>query len=147
MFYLIWGLGGSKQRTVAESRRLARPILSIVFRQATCVILFIMYLTSEAVIAPDKLTRYLLVPKKLNDKSRWLGRAGYTLENWPQLESDIRCQVLSREAIPDGTNSYGDMYRIVCALSGPNGRTIHTVTIWMHEYESGVTKFITMYPA
>jgi hypothetical protein len=34
-------------------------------------------LPKNTVIAPEKLTRYLLVFKKRNDKSQWLAEAGY----------------------------------------------------------------------
>jgi hypothetical protein len=105
-----------------------------------------MLLPADAHIAPEKLTRYLLAQRARNDKSKWLGRAGYTLENWTQLEADIRQQILTRHADMDETNTFGDVYRIVCDLQGPNGRVLRAVTIWMREHETGQTKFITMYP-
>lgn len=49
-----------------------------------------MKLSQDAIIAEAKLTNYLLVPKKRNDKSHWLATAGYTLENWQELEEDLR---------------------------------------------------------
>lgn len=106
-----------------------------------------MILPADAQIAAEKLTHYLLVPKARNDQSKWLGQAGYTLDNWRQLEIDLRLQVLSQNAIKDETNLYGDVYRIEGEWQGPNGRTIRAVTIRMTEHESEQTKFITMYPA
>lgn len=90
-----------------------------------------MILPPHTYIAVEKLTRYLLVPKARNDKSNWLGRAGYTLDNWFQLEADLRHQVLSQTAEHDETNQYGDVYRIECELRGPNGYILQVVTIWM----------------
>ena len=107
----------------------------------------IMILSADAQIAAEKLTRYLLVLKARNDKSKWLGRAGYTLDNWPQLEADLRRQVLTQAAEMDETNQFGDIYRIECDMTGPNGRVLRAVTIWMQEHETGQTKLITMYPA
>jgi len=49
-----------------------------------------MRLPEDTLISDDKLTQYLLVPKKRNDKSQWLAQAGYTLENWQALENDLR---------------------------------------------------------
>ena len=106
-----------------------------------------MILPADAQIAAEKLTHYLLVYRARNDKSKWLGLAGYMLDNWSQLEADLRRQVLSQAAEKDETNQFGDVYRIECDLKGPNGRTLRAVTIWMQEHETGQTKFITMYPA
>jgi hypothetical protein len=39
-----------------------------------------MKLPADTIIAPDKVTRYLLVPQARRDKSRFLKRAGYTME-------------------------------------------------------------------
>lgn len=89
---------------------------------------------------------YLLAPKARNDKSKWLNSAGYTVENWEQLEADIRKQLLSLDAALDEINEYGSVYRIAGLLVGPNGQTLNVVSIWMTEHLSRNTKFITMYP-
>jgi hypothetical protein len=54
-------------------------------------------LSKEAVISDEKLAKYLLAPRKRNDKSKWLAQAGYLLETWPLLKDDLRNQVLPRE--------------------------------------------------
>ena len=105
-----------------------------------------MKLPDNTLIAAEKPALYLLVPKKHNDKSRWLGQAGYTLENWQILENDLRLQILPLEATVIDTTQYGQMYEICGNLLGPNGNTLVAVTIWMTEATTGVTKFITMYP-
>jgi hypothetical protein len=43
------------------------------------------FLAQEAIIAEEKLTKYLLVPLPKDDKSQFLARAGYTVDNWQQL--------------------------------------------------------------
>ena len=48
-----------------------------------------MKLPSDATIAKDKLTRYLLLSQARGDKSAFLARAGYTLENADQLLRDL----------------------------------------------------------
>jgi len=50
-------------------------------------------LSPDALISDEKLVKYLLAPRKRNDKSKWLAQAGDTLENWPILKDDIRKQV------------------------------------------------------
>jgi hypothetical protein len=105
-----------------------------------------MKLPDDTVIAPEKLTQYLLVSKKRNDKSKWLAQGGYTLENWTELENDLRVQILSLEATATENTPYGQKYEIRGHLTAPTGRTLAVVTIWMTESATGVTKFITMYP-
>ena len=105
-----------------------------------------MKLSSDTLIAPEKLTKYLLVQRTFDDKSQFLRQAGYTLDNWKQLEKDLRLQVLSADATLIEHTNYGDILDIRSALTGPNRKTLFVRTIWMNERKSGVTKFITLYP-
>lgn len=105
-----------------------------------------MKLPDDSLIAPEKLTQYLLVLKKRNDKSKWLAQGGYTLENWLVLESDLRTQILSLEATAIENTQYGQLYEIRGKLTGPTGTSLAVVTIWMTERATSVTRFITMYP-
>jgi hypothetical protein len=106
-----------------------------------------MKLSRSAVIAETKLKKYLLVWRDADDKSKFLAQAGYTLENWQQLEADLRSQILPLEAVPsDEPNRFGDVYKIQGVLCGVNGIGLAVVTIWMIEYETKVTKLITLYP-
>ena len=106
-----------------------------------------MKLPLDAVIAPTKLTKYLLIWRDADDKSKFLGQAGYGQENWQQLAADLRNQILPLEAMPsDEPNRFGDVYEIRGILRGANGVNLAVVTIWMIEYETQQTKFITLYP-
>ncbi len=105
-----------------------------------------MKLPENTLIDPEKLTQYLLVLRKRNDKFRWLAQAGYTFENWQLLEEDLRTQILSLDAIPAENTNYGQMYEILGKLTGPNGNTLAVCTMWMTEAATGDTKFITMFP-
>ena len=105
-----------------------------------------MKLLVDSLIVPEKLKCYLLVPKKRNDKSKWLSQAGYTLENWQLLENDLRIQILSLDATPIEKTKYGQMYEIRGEMIGPNSKILLVYTIWMSEFLSDTTKFITMFP-
>jgi hypothetical protein len=105
-----------------------------------------MKLPSDAVIAPGKIKEYLLSPRKRNDKSKWLAKAGYNLENWQALEKDLQLQILSLEAVFIEETKYGKMYEINGKLIGPNGRTISVRSFWLTEHETRLTKFITLFP-
>jgi hypothetical protein len=41
---------------------------------------------------------------------------------------------------------YGAKLALADVLTGPNGRALRVVTIWMTEEATGQTKFITLYP-
>jgi len=105
-----------------------------------------MKLPKDTLIAREKLTHYLLILRKRNDKSQWLAQAGYTPGNWQELETDLRNQVLSTDATPIERTEYGQMYEINGKLVGPNGKVLSVRTIWITENATGNTKFITMYP-
>jgi hypothetical protein len=85
----------------------------------------------DAIIPTAKLTQYLLVALPKNDKSKFLAQAGYTLENWQQLEQDLRLQVLTQAAEYLETTRYGDKYGIRSCLRGPNGTELTILTVWI----------------
>ena len=68
-----------------------------------------MKLPSNALIASEKLTKYLLVKRPVGDKSEFLKQAGYTLDNWQRLEGDIRQQILSKDGVPIEQTEYGEL--------------------------------------
>jgi hypothetical protein len=105
-----------------------------------------MRLPANSLIASEKLTRYLLVPHARADKSRFLARAGYSLQNAGQLAADIRQQILPLDARLADRNQFGDYYEIRGQLVGPNGVVLRVLTIWLTESLSGRTKFITLLP-
>jgi hypothetical protein len=103
-------------------------------------------LPDDSIISPEKITEYLLKLQPDNDKSQFLARAGYSLENWQRLLEDIRSQILPNEAELMRKTTYGDLFRIRSKLLGPNGILLRVVTIWMTEDVSRETKFITLFP-
>ncbi|GAB4278154.1 MAG: hypothetical protein Fur0025_04490 [Oscillatoriaceae cyanobacterium] len=102
------------------------------------------FLPENSIIDPSKITQYLLVQLPKDDKSKFLAQAGYTLENWQQLEQDLRTQVLTQPAEPIETTPYGEKYMIRATLRGQNGIEIKTLTIWM--VNNNVTRFVTLVP-
>lgn len=105
-----------------------------------------MKLPADAQIAPEKLTKYLLVKRPVGDKSEFLKGAGYTLDNSERLEEDIRKQILVLDAVSLEKTNYGELFEIRGSLAGPNGTTLKVKTVWMRELRTGITKFITLYP-
>ena len=105
-----------------------------------------MQLPRDAIIAPEKMTDYLLRARDDHDKSGFLAVAGYTAMHAARLESDIRAQLLPIPATLTGENLYGEKFVIRGNLTGPNGRMLRVLSVWMLEKATGLTKFITLYP-
>lgn len=102
-------------------------------------------LDPNAVIAETKLTKYLLILLAKDDKSQFLAQAGYNLENWQQLQHDLREQILPLEATSTALTQYGQKYVITGNLISPNGKTIRVKTIWMITEQRA--QFVTLFPA
>jgi hypothetical protein len=105
-----------------------------------------MRLPDDALVAQEKLTEYLLRWRPEDDKSVFLAQAGYTLENAGRLMADIREQLMPLEAELIENTDYGPKFALAGVLTGPNGRALRVLSIWMTEEATGQTKFITLYP-
>jgi hypothetical protein len=101
---------------------------------------------SDAVIPEEKLTRYLLVPRDEDDKSKFLALAGFTQANPEELEAAIRQLAENSEAVENGMNQYGDFYRVEGDLTGPNRRALAVVLIWLQWHQDATFHFITLKP-
>ncbi len=105
-----------------------------------------MHLPADAIIAPEKLSGYLLRRREDHDKSGFLAVAGYTAAHAAQLDADLRTQLLPQPAESAGHTPYGDKFVVRGVLRGPNGRALRVLSVWMREKATGQTKFITLYP-
>ena len=105
-----------------------------------------MKLPTDAIIARRKVTEYLLRQRREDDKSGFLALAGYTLNDADRLLNDVRTQLLPLGAELFEDTEYGPKYRIRGTLTGPNGRVLRVLSIWMKENATGETKFVTLRP-
>lgn len=71
-----------------------------------------MKIPSDAVIADEKLTQYLLVFKARNDKSKFLAAGGFTQENPKQLKEAIRRLANEADALEEKSTEYGTSYQV-----------------------------------
>lgn len=106
-----------------------------------------MKLPPDSEIPMEKLTRYLLVPRTESDKSKWLTRGGYTLENPQHLADDLRTQILPLDAQPARSSSFGETFKISGQLVGPSGIRLRVRTIWLKDPLSGKVRFVTLIPS
>ena len=105
-----------------------------------------MIIPEDASIPEDKLKRYLLVPRPWDDKSRFLGQAGFQQEDAEELMAGIRRLAIGAEATEDGNNDYGTFYRVEGQLAGPNGQELPVVTIWLRWHSDRSFHFVTLKP-
>ncbi len=88
-----------------------------------------MKIPDVAVIPEEKLTRYLLVPRLKDDKSKYLAQAGFTQANPEDLLIAIRQLIATNEAVKDNINEYGVFYLVEGNLPGVNNRNLVVVTV------------------
>lgn len=105
-----------------------------------------MKLPEDVVIPEDKLVRYLLLPREENDKSQFLGIAGYTLGTWEVLARDLYDLAKTYEISDKAISPYGIKWEVQGSLTGPNGQVLYVVTVWITLETSGETRFVTLFP-
>lgn len=105
-----------------------------------------MRIPADAVILPEKLTRYLLQPRPWDDKSEFLAQAGFSQNEPVALEAAIRRTAARFDATEDGTNEYGTFFRVEGLLQGPSGRSLQVVLIWLQWKLDDSFHFVTLKP-
>lgn len=105
-----------------------------------------MNIPASAIIPRTKLTDYLLLPRRRNDKSRFLSQAGFTQDNPEILEAALRRLIAEYEAHVDRVDDYGIFYQVEGVLHGPDG-ILDVVTVWMRQKANGVYWFVTLKPS
>ncbi len=94
-----------------------------------------------------KLTGYLLVRQDSSDKSMFLERCGYTLDNVETLEEAIRKLVAANDATPDFSDDFGQRFKVSGQLPALVGRDMLVTTIWiLRVAETDTWRFVTLYP-
>lgn len=105
-----------------------------------------MRIPEDAIIPNDKITRYLLIQKARNDKSKFLAQAGFTLQNPEALAAAIHSLIAMSEAVEDRNNEYGVFYKVAGELVGINGVSLSVVTIWLQRQIDEKFQFVTLKP-
>jgi hypothetical protein len=105
-----------------------------------------MRIPSDATIAESKLTDYLLVQRPWDDKSGYLRRAGFNLENWTALREAISRLADVVDAAQGRSSEYGTFYLVEGLLTGPTG-TVQVVCVWMKRAIDDSFHFVTLKPS
>jgi hypothetical protein len=103
-----------------------------------------MKIPQTAKIYEDKFTKYLLIKREFDDKSKFLQSVGFKLEKYYILIEELKNLIGHEEAVKE--NMYGIFYSVTGSLSGPSGKKLHVVTIWMYKNEDEEYHFITLRP-
>jgi hypothetical protein len=105
----------------------------------------VMRIPPSASIPVEKITDYLLRPRQIDDKSRFLARGGFSASDWKTVEAAIRDLAETTTANQDGTNEYGTFWRTEGFLVGPQAK-LPVVLIWLEWAADGSFHFVTLKP-
>jgi hypothetical protein len=100
----------------------------------------------DAIIAPAKLTQYLLRLRPRDDKSRLLGRLGFSIDAPDDLEAAIRLHARQGDALLDEQDVYGDHFVVAGHLAGPKGK-LFIESVWVRRTGETSIRFVTLKPA
>lgn len=100
----------------------------------------------RAVVPPIKLLGYVLSHwhPKGRGKLKGLALQGYTRYNFRVLERDLKKHV-KNDAIEGPVTPFGHTYSVEANLTGPNGRTMNIVSVWIIETGTDVPRFVTLH--
>jgi len=105
-----------------------------------------MKIPPDAIILPQKLRDYLLVPRKRDDKSRFLAAGGFSRDAWPLLEQAIRELARSVEAQPARIASpHGRKWIVDGILTAVHGKDRPVRLVWMQRPDESI-HFVTLVP-
>ena len=101
----------------------------------------------EAIIAPEKFGRYLLLTARSRGKARFFAALGYTRRNWTEFEVALRQRHLVLEAEEVEVTQWGKMYAISGPITGPSGEQANVRSIWIIRHGEEIPRFVTAYRA
>jgi hypothetical protein len=104
-----------------------------------------MRIPADAIIEPEKLTKYLLVRRQINDKSRFLEQLGFTVWNSSVLEKAIRQLAGAHESTVDRVDEWGIFHVVVGDLIGPSGTAARVRLVWVLSADAR-WRFVTLVP-
>lgn len=104
---------------------------------------------ANAQIDPRKLRDYALDLEHDTGryKAAFFAQMGYSADNWPRLEQDIREQHLTQPAEAGQPSPYGRKYTITTPLKGPRGAARQVTTVWIFRPGRDWAELVTIEPA
>ncbi|MBN1190877.1 MAG: hypothetical protein JXA46_14070 [Dehalococcoidales bacterium] len=104
--------------------------------------------TVKAIIDAEKIRDYLLSPTHPvgQFKSAVFYELGYSQENWETFEENLRNLILSCDVEEVEETRYGRKFIVEGPFTGPSGRTMQIVTVWIILNGDSIPRFVTAYP-
>ncbi len=102
----------------------------------------------SAVIDQAKLRDYLLSQAHPvgRFKARFFAALGFSADRWVELETALRSQHLTQDAVVTESGPYGQSYAIRAILTGPGGHSALVVSVWFVRVGERHPRFVTAYP-
>jgi hypothetical protein len=103
----------------------------------------------NAVVAPEKLTHYLLSFSHPvgRSKAKFFQSHGFTRQNWALLEAGLLALARVQEVAETETTPHGTKYVLVGPVPTPAGEEVVLRTVWIIDHGQDVPRFVTAYPA
>lgn len=131
-------------RVPVEAERSTRSAAEWMNRNGFREKIDLMKIPEASIIAEEKFTRYLLLRRDYDDKSRYLEIAGFTIDNHLLLMDEIRKLVSENDAVEERSDEYGTFFKVSGKVTGPNGAVISIITVWMQRKVDGIFQFVTL---
>lgn len=90
----------------------------------------------RAAFVPNKLTKYSMDPKhpRGKDKARvWAAALGMDKTHAKEVEQQIMDKLGAFPALKDSVDEYGERFKVLVPVTGPNGRTVDVTTSWIYD--------------
>lgn len=98
---------------------------------------------AENAIVPDaKFTKYIfdgVYPEGLAKGQAFSSRLGYDINNWQELQNEIKYRALKYPATFKGNNGYGDRYEQKMVIYGKNGLPANVIVGWMYKPDGSIS--------
>lgn len=103
----------------------------------------------RAIIAPEKVLRYLLDPTnpRSQGKPALFFALGYTPETWEWLCDDLLAHGRTYPVTRTEEAGMARVYNVDGELTGPNQRSYRLRTVWRTDRRGANPRFITAFPA
>ena len=104
--------------------------------------------TSEAYVAREKITQYLLNHSHPEGESKagFFSRFGFRAEDWGSLSETLRIHAASSDVVEVTETDWGTEYVVEGVLEAPDGRSPQARAVWIVDRGSNFPRLITAYP-
>ena len=79
-------------------------------------------------------------------KAAFFRALGYSDDNWEAFATELRRHALENDVSRSQETPYGLKHEIHGTLTGPSGRTVQVVSVWIARHGEDAPRLITAYP-